>query len=230
MLCTLLDVIVWVQAAILYSFMHTVPFRLSFFSMVLLLFVAGLCSAVWYSLKELIDAGYQITQLKSQKESMLSYPGLLDTLLPIEDEIPEAESAFVLHNGKQTDRKIQLIINPHCPHCASHYKEWLCWDVSVSLLFSVSDRSKQDKEVALAVISCYIKYGFRQAMDLLGAWFDRGDVRLIRQCLLVPQAERILEAQQAYCNQIRLRHTPFITIDKREMPPIYTIKDLHYVL
>lgn len=104
-------------------------------SVVLLLLVAGLCCSIWYSLKELISANYQSIQLKTQKEALLSYPVLLDTLLPMETEIPQAESSIVLHNEKQADRKIQIIINPHCKHCALHYKEWLRLDTSVSLLF-----------------------------------------------------------------------------------------------
>lgn len=96
--------------------------------------------------------------------------------------------------------------------------------------FSVSDRNRQDKEVALAVISCYIRHGFRQAMDLLGEWFDNHDIGLIIHYPLVPQAEQVLEAQRAYCNKIHLQHTPFITINERKMPGIYTIEDLHYVL
>lgn len=230
MLCTLLDMVIWAQAAILYSCYHTDSLGLSPSSVVLLLLVAGLCCGIWYSLKELIDANYQNIQLKTQKEALLSYPALLDTLLPMETEIPQAEPAIVLHNEKQTDRKIQIIVNPHCKHCARHYKEWLRLDTSVHLLFSVSDRNRQDKEVALAVISCYIRHGFRQAMDLLGEWFDRHDAELITHYPLVPQAEQILEAQQAYCNKIHLQHTPFITINEREMPEIYTIEDLHYVL
>lgn len=135
MLCTLLDMVILAQAAILYGFYHTDSLGLSSSSVVLLLLVAGLCCCIWYSLKGLIDANYQSIQLKTQKEALLSYPVLLDTLLPMETEIPQAESAIVLHNEKQADRKIQIIINPHCKHCALHYKEWLRLDTSVSLLF-----------------------------------------------------------------------------------------------
>ena len=230
MLCTLLDMVIWAQAAILYGFYHTDSLGLTPSSVVLLLLVAGLCCSIWYSLKELISANYQSIQLKTQKEALLSYPVLLDTLLSMETEIPQAESSIVLHNEKQADRKIQIIINPHCKHCALHYKEWLRLDTSVSLLFFISDRNRQDKEVALAVISCYIRYGFRQAMDLLGEWFDKHDTGLIIHYPLVPQAEQVLEAQRAYCNKIHLQHTPFITINERKMPGIYTIEDLHYVL
>lgn len=116
-------------------FYHTDSLGLTPSSVVLLLLVAGLCCSIWYSLKELISANYQSIQLKTQKEALLSYPVLLDTLLSMETEIPQAESAIVLHNEKQADRKIQIIINPHCKHCALHYKEWLRLDTSVSLLF-----------------------------------------------------------------------------------------------
>ena len=66
-------------------------------------------------------------------------------------------------------------------------------------------------------------------MDLLGEWFDKHDTGLIIHYPLVPQAEQVLEAQRAYCNKIHLQHTPFITINERKMPGIYTIEDLHYV-
>ena len=112
MLCTLLDMVIWAQAAILYGFYHTDSLGLTPSSVVLLLLVAGLCCSIWYSLKELISANYQSIQLKTQKEALLSYPVLLDTLLPMETEIPQVESSIVLHNEKQADRKIQIIINP----------------------------------------------------------------------------------------------------------------------
>lgn len=99
MLCTLLDMVIWAQAAILYGFYHTDSLGLTPSSVVLLLLVAGLCCSIWYSLKELISANYQSIQLKTQKEALLSYPVLLDTLLSMETEIPQAESAIVLPVG-----------------------------------------------------------------------------------------------------------------------------------
>ena len=98
MLCTLLDMVIWAQAAILYGFYHTDSLGLTPSSVVLLLLVAGLCCSIWYSLKELISANYQSIQLKTQKEALLSYPVLLDTLLPMETEIPQAESS-ITRNG-----------------------------------------------------------------------------------------------------------------------------------
>lgn len=94
MLCTLLDMVIWAQAAILYGFYHTDSLGLTPSSVVLLLLVAGLCCSIWYSLKELISANYQSIQLKTQKEALLSYPVLLDTLLPMETEIPQVESSL----------------------------------------------------------------------------------------------------------------------------------------
>lgn len=89
MLCTLLDMVIWAQAAILYGFYHTDSLGLTPSSVVLLLLVAGLCCSIWYSLKELISANYQSIQLKTQKEALLSYPVLLDTLLPMELKYPK---------------------------------------------------------------------------------------------------------------------------------------------
>ena len=43
------------------------------------------------------------------------------------------------------------------------------------------------------------------------------------------EAEQMLEAQQAYCQQIHLKHTPFITVNEREMPQVYDIEDVQYV-
>ena len=122
MLCTLLDMVIWAQAAILYGFYHTDSLGLTPSSVVLLLLVAGLCCSIWYSLKELISANYQSIQLKTQKEALLSYPVLLDTLLPMETEIPQAESSIVLHNEKQADRKIQIIINPSIENIIKNMK------------------------------------------------------------------------------------------------------------
>ena len=45
----------------------------------------------------------------------------------------------------------------------------------------------------------------------------------------IRQAEQMLEAQQAYCQQIHLKHTPFITVNEREMPQVYDIEDVQYV-
>lgn len=231
MLCTLLDIVIGVQAVIIvYSCKNSVSFELSWSSVALLLLVAGLCYAGWYSLKEIINTSYQALQLKEQKEAMLSYPDLLDILLHREVQIPNADTAITMHNERQDGKRIQIIINPHCKHCAKHHKEWLRLETPVNVLFSISDKNAQDRKVALAVISCYIKHGFQQAMYLLGEWFDRHDPNLIEQDPFAPQAEQILEAQQVYCKKIHLQHTPFITIDERKMPGIYTLEDLHYVL
>ena len=66
-------------------------------------------------------------------------------------------------------------------------------------------------------------------MHLLDEWFEKQNSKFIASCKPIKQAEQMLEAQQAYCHQIHLEHTPFITVNGKEMPQVYGIEDLQYV-
>ena len=142
----------------------------------------------------------------------------------METEIPQAESAIVLHNEKQADRKIQTYnksaLQALCPTLQGMATAgYFCQ--SAFFLFPIG--TDRIKKLRWQLFPAYIRHGFRQAMDLLGEWFDKHDTGLIIHYPLVPQAEQVLEAQRAYCNKIHLQHTPFITINEKEKCPESTL-------
>ena len=66
-------------------------------------------------------------------------------------------------------------------------------------------------------------------MHLLKEWFEKQNSKFIAYYKPIRQAEQMLEAQQAYCQQIHLKQTAFNTVNEREIPQVYDIENVKYV-
>ena len=228
LLCTLLNITIWAQAVTLYL-SKKISFQLDKREIAIFMIIGLLCCIGWHSLKKLLLSAQENSRLKKKRQQLLAYPGLLNTLLQAETLMVPAEQYITIHKDEPKGNKVQIIVNPHCGHCARSHKEWMKINSPLSLIFTVSPNDNQSKEVALAVIACYLKGGFQKAMDLLDYWFENKELTYIRQYPINEKVEQIFEAQQRYCKAIQLKHTPFITINRKTMPQIYDIEDLHFV-
>ena len=229
MFCLSIDIIIWLQALVLFS-TDMAAWHLNISSIFAFILIGTLCCTAWYALKELLDSVREVAKLKDKRVLLLSYPTLFDTLLQMGHAVPNAEKDMTIQREAQGGKLIQIIINPHCKHCANEHQEWMKPEnASIRILFSIAPQDTVGKDIALAIITCYLEHGFQKAMHLLNEWFEKQNSKFIAYYKPIRQAEQMLEAQQAYCQQIHLKHTPFITVNEREMPQVYDIEDVQYV-
>ena len=67
-------------------------------------------------------------------------------------------------------------------------------------------------------------------MNLLDMWFKEKNVNLMTTYHPDKETLNMWHAQQNYLKKINLSYTPFITLDTREVPKIYSIEDLYYLI
>lgn len=173
MFCLSIDIIIWLQALVLFS-TDMAAWHLNISSIFAFILIGTLCCTAWYALKELLDSVREVAKLKDKRVLLLSYPTLFDTLLQMGHAVPNAEKDMTIQREAQGSKLIQIIINPHCKHCANEHQEWMKPEnASIRILFSIAPQDTVGKDIALAIITCYLEHGFQKAMHLLSEWFEK---------------------------------------------------------
>ena len=185
---------------------------------------------VWLAMKKLAYFTIQAKEAIKQKRKLLSEPDLFFKLLDVQDEIPMANSDITMNSVRQGNRHIHIILNPQCPYCASYFHKLTKLKESLHLLLFTPVNDVLAKNVALSVLACYRHEGFQAAMNLLDMWFKEKNVNLMTTYHPDKETLNMWHAQQNYLKKINLSYTPFITLDTREVPKIYSIEDLYYLI
>lgn len=228
-LCLLLTAVIWAQAITLY-FTNCYGFSLNVVSVGYVALVGTICCLGGFLQKDCLRAVRQTQRLKEQKTALLAYPGLFYPLLQKEEAVLDAKLDVTLHSEAVNSSHLQIVVCPHCAHCAKHFKEWVKLKMPVRWILTASPNDEQSREVALAIITCYMREGYQAAVNLLGLWYERGDRGFIARYQPNKEARSLWEAQQTYCENIQLPHTPFLTVNGKKIPKIYSLEDLRYVL
>lgn len=86
------------------------------------------------------------SKVERQRVLLLSYPTLFDTLLQMGHAVPNAEKDMTIQREAQGGKLIQIIINPHCKHCANEHQEWMKPEnASIRILFNCSARYRRQR-------------------------------------------------------------------------------------
>ena len=85
------------------------------------------------------------------------------------------------------------------------------------------------QRVAQTVIATGRVGGWRQALDVLGAWFRMGQLPPDAVPPVAEDVER-WKRQLLYCVEQGWNRTPWVVVGNRPMPEAYEIQDLKYVL
>lgn len=225
MLCMVLNVIIWLQAAV-WGCSHP-AIRFSLHEALLFLATGGSCLTGWYIIKALLTDRKRYEEGRLQKQALLGHPELFDRLLDSGETIPQAAKGITLANGKEGEKTVQLVIGLHCAHCAQSRKDWMQLPAPVHLLFAVTPDKQEEANAAAKLIACYLKHGYAATMEQLCQWYETETLPDIPK---TPEAEALLQQQTAYCRQHRLTRTPTVMINGKLLPDIYTIEDLRYLL
>ena len=227
--CFLLDCVIWVQTILIFGY-GQYDFDVNSGVLLCILMIGLMCMNAVLAFRKLANFTEQARKMKKQKRILLSEPNHFCTLLNAQKRMLMANSDITMNSVQQGERHIQVILNPQCPYCASYFYELTKLKESLHLLLFTPANDVVAKNVALSVLTCYLHDGFQVAVDLLNTWFKEKNVSLLSKYPPDEKTFKLWQAQQKYLKEINLQYTPFATLDSKEIPMMYRIEDLKYLI
>ena len=181
----------------------------------------------------LLTVTIQRNQLRGKHETLLSTNEFLPYILSIMPVVltPEFNTIHPISNGlKDFEYRITVVMNPLCSHCGKvHESLSKVEDCCIDYLIIVDEKDKNALHAAKQFITLSLSEnrGWEKANAAMNLWYTKGRLEHIEESA---DTIKILKAQNAYCNKIRVSTTPTVFINGRRLPEIYDIDDLEYIL
>ena len=232
MLCLVVDGVIWLGMLPLYRLWQADAGSFpSWGTVVVLGLSAGISWSLWLQVGTWLHAEGLYQRYQVRWAGLLSPQAFraLQALEPVVGNPPP--DGLCLCNGVEGTERLLLVTNPTCRNCARVHPqlEVLSASVPVSLLLLTFPYDAMGQRVAQTVIATGRVRGWRQALDVLGAWFRTGQ---LPPDAVPPVAEDVEQwkRQQLYCVEQGWNRTPWAVVGNRPMPEAYELQDLKYVL
>ena len=228
----LINLTVWSNCIILYSFQGEFSKAFSLSTIFSLIAIASICIVGWLQIKTLLKASEEGKQLKIRLSNLMN-PEKFQKLLSTETHIKEMISnEIALHNQITSEKHLMIVTNPNCRNCAKihAYIKEIDSSISVSLVLLTFPNDKVGEKVAKAIIATYRTDGWRESMKELTKWYETHKTDDIEKFTITDEEQKIWEQQQIYCLQQHINRTPSMIVDRYYVPEFYQLKELKYVL
>ncbi|WP_166670846.1 vitamin K epoxide reductase family protein [Olivibacter sp. XZL3] len=135
--------------------------------------------------------------------------------------------------------RFNIILNPYCPICAKSYLSFydqypqIRDKLGIEISFMVDDRDRKSNRYLFAgeLISYYIEYGQAPFLDALKDWFLKQNERLWRKKYRsAGQKKDQIDAHVSWCLKNRISYIPTYFINGTEVPTVFEIEDLEYIV
>ena len=232
MLCMLVNLTIWVSAAILYEHIHNPVFHISLSALSILAITGCICLIAGISLKALYK-GYKEKIALQQRMASLLNPRAFQHLLPLETHIERPiATEIALSNQDGDDNYLMVVTNPNCGNCAKVHRQIkeLSSTVPMSMVLLTFPNDRLGEHMAQTIIAAYLADGWHKAMFLLEEWYKNKWISETDKYPITPEAERIWKEQQEYCRQQRINKTPVTIAAGYYIPEVYSLSELSYVM
>lgn len=171
----------------------------------------------------------QLKNLKFKHEQLLNSPELFWMQIYQQNIVSTFNPPIAISNNISAEHSITLVMNPFCPKCAIIHKQLSSLkNYKINLVIITDKHNNKAQGVALAIISYALKMPWDDWLLMIDTWYERH--LLPDNLTLSEKANEILDYNIEYCNNNQISGTPFIAIDNRQIPPMYDIADLIYLL
>lgn len=232
MLCMLVNITIWISAAILYGSSYHSTFHISPFALSAFVAVGCICLTAGISLKALYKDRKEKIVLQQRMAGLLA-PEVFQHLLPLEASIEKPIAANIaLQNGEGNCDRLMIVTNPNCRNCAKVHRQFeeLSSTVSMSMILLTFPNDRIGEHVAQTVITAYLAEGWQKAMSLLEEWYRDRRISEAKKYPVTSEAERMWREQQEYCLKQGINKTPVALTAGHYIPEVYQISELKYVL
>lgn len=232
MLCMLVNLTIWISAAILYEHIHNPVFHISLSALSILATTGCIYLIAGISLKALYK-GYKEKIALQQRMASLLNPRAFQHLLSLETHIERPiATEIALSNQDGDDNYLMVVTNPNCGNCAKVHRQIieLSSTVPMSMVLLTFPNDRLGEHMAQTIIAAYLADGWHKAMTLLEEWYKNRQVSEMDKYPITPEAEQIWREQQEYCRQQRINKTPVAIAAGYYIPEVYSLSELKYVL
>lgn len=232
MLCMLVNITIWISAAILYGSSRNLTFPISLSALSTLAAIGCICLITGISIKALLKDRKEKIALQRRITSLLK-PEVFQRLLPIEAHIEKPIAAeLALSNQGRNSNRLMIVTNPNCGNCAKvhrHIKE-LASAVPMAMVLLTFPNDKVGEHVAQTIITAYRAEGWQRAMQMLEEWYKNKRISEADKYPVTPEAEQIWREQQEYCRKQGINKTPVGIVAGYYISDVYPLSELKYVL
>lgn len=232
MLCMLVNITIWISAAILYGNSRNLTFQISISALSTLAAIGCTCLITGISVKALLKDRKEKIVLQHRITSLLK-PEVFQRLLPLEAHIeePVAPEIALLNQGENGSHLI-IVTNPNCGNCAKVHRQIkeLSSIIPIAMVLLTFPNDKAGEHVAQTIITAYRAEGWQRAMKMLEEWYETKRISEADKYPVTPEAEQIWKKQQEYCQKQGINKTPICIASEHYIPDVYPLSELRYVL
>ena len=232
MLCMLVNITIWISAAMLYENIHNSVFRISLSALSILATTGCICLIAGISLKALYEDYKEKIALQQRMASLLN-PEAFQHLLLLETHIERPiATEIALSNQDGNDNHLMIVTNPICGNCAKVHRQIkeLSLSVPMSMVLLTFPNDRLGEHVAQTIIAVYLADGWHKAMSLLEEWYRDRRISEVEKYPVTPEAEWMWREQQEYCWEQGINNTPVGIATEYYIPKVYQFSELRYVI
>ena len=229
-LCLIIDVILMIDLYV--SIQHILSGNIEYkSSLTHFLIFGGLMLGGLFMIRELVYSSESILHMKKLRlkhEQLLNCPNLFWKQMSQQEMMNILDQKMVISNNIIAEHEITIIMNPFCSKCGTIHKQISSFcDYRINLII-LSGQDERTKEVALKMISYALANSWDDILEMIDIWYKTK--QLPDDITILEQAQNILNYNIRYCKENHIIGTPFIAINNKQIPAIYNIEDLVYML
>lgn len=242
-MCCTIQTLFFLELITVYHYIQ-LPFEwLSNYQIILLLISILLPISSWYFFKPFFQKSIKAISLQAQLRSFKYNKQLFQKLLFEERKytLPDKNDCLILGN-KTSEKIITIISNPFCPQCAKVHEavnSLLVYkkDIQVRIIFSATSQNDPKAETIIHFISLYQYLSTDKFKIALDEWYSgkmRFDFERWSKKYPAPDPNSfvmsVFNSQTLWIKNAKLKQTPLIIINEYEMPQLYKLNEISYLI
>lgn len=252
-LCLMLTVVIWVQAALLFT-TYSWPLKLDFESQVLArALLAFIMAATWVLIKPFMADRQKVHAHSIKIRKWRQNPAWFNALLPLHKAIDRnIWNKEIFYGNPNGVLQITLATGPYCEPCSiaharlEHIFARYPDDIGVKIRFVIKEAKSRDKEATMAILNTYQRLVWQDnssidyarnplAEQIIKDWFVHQNMQAFQK-LYAPDNEgdtsalSLLRQHIHWGQQFQIEQTPGFFVNGFEMPNPHTLTDLNIFL
>lgn len=241
-LCLITIALIWLQAGITIPIGWNQPFSPQFINhllfallifFVVLISWTGFIKPVYLKTQELLDINLRLTRFKNN-------PAVFEWALKRKVAINATPWLDDLQIGNQfSPVQIMVACNPYCAPCAVVHKILhdivIHRDIGLTIRFSLTNTDTNDSIVQSAsyIIQALKEKSITYKRNALEKWYSHMNLEMFTKQYPLdagPETSNILSRYVKWSEETKIRYTPTIFINGRQLPGMYKPSDLPYLI
>lgn len=224
MLCMVVNLTIWANAATLYMLRSNYAMKVSLPSLLVFIAIGCIGFLLAIQLRAIQDGERERITIKEYLSNLFD-PETFEILLAHKPQIGEMISRDIaLYNHKGGSNELMLVTNPNCKNCARSHRhiKQMAAAVPMSLVLVTSPNDRLGERIAQSIIAVYYDAGWDKALDVLSEWYETRNIQEIENYKITSHVVDVWAKQQAYCRKQGISKTPSVIVNRNYVPEKYS--------